>query len=119
MVIREGDRVAVSSKEEIFGTGEETSEPVFGGFRGHSGGQGACVVSSAQPKDGQKFPARGDFGVGVGGGLFPQVKFFKKGAITLGFGPVEVVEQPAAAADHGKKTTAGGEIFDRILKVTG
>ena len=77
------------------------------------------MVSSAQPKVGRSFPLGGTFGGWLGVGLFPQVKFFKKGAITFGFGPVEVVEQSAATAHHGKKTTAGGEIFDRILKVGG
>jgi len=77
------------------------------------------VVSSAQPKVGGSFPLGGTLEGWVRGGLFPQVKFFKKGAITLGFGPVEVIKQPATTAHHGKETTARGKIFDRILKVGG
>jgi hypothetical protein len=68
---------------------------------------------------GGSFPLGGTLEGWVRGGLFPQVKFFKKGAITLGFGPVEVVEQPATTAHHGKKAPAGGKIFDRVLKVGG
>jgi len=107
----------MSKREESLGTGEEFRESARVGFRGHSGGQGACVVSSAQLGLVREFPLGGTGSVGFGFRLFPQFQFFKKGAVSFGLGPVKVVEKAAPATDHRKKTTAGCEVFDGIFEV--
>ena len=109
----------MSKREESLGTGEEFRESARVGFRGHSGGQGACVVSSAQLGLVREFPLRGTGSVCCGFGLFPQFQFFKKGAVPFGFGAVKIVEKTAPATDHRKKATTGGEVFDGVFKVGG
>jgi hypothetical protein len=110
-------RQSMSQREESLGTGEEFRESARVGFRGHSGGQGACVVSSAQLGLVREFPLGGTGSVGWWFDLFPQFQFFKKGAVPFGFGAVKIVEESATATDHREKAAAGGEVFDGVFKV--
>lgn len=75
------------------------------------------MVSSAQPKGGRRFPFPGVLGFGCWVGLFPQVEFLKKRVVALGFRAVEVIQQAAAATDHGEEAPTGGEVLDRILEM--
>lgn len=82
-----------------------------------AGEPAGCHLPSRGPTEGSLFS--GTWGVGCPGGLFPQVEFLKKGAVALGLGAVEVVQEAAAAAHHGKEAAAGGEVFDGLLEVGG
>ena len=93
--------------------------PLVGFQRTQRRPSGACVVSSAQPKGEQKDPlSRGLWGL-FWVFLFPQVKLLQKRVVPFGFGTVEVIQQAAAAADHGEETTTGGKILHGILEVGG
>jgi len=113
----EESRQSMSQREESLGTGEESQRSAWVGFRGHSGGHGACVVSSAQLRLVREFPLGGTGSVGWWLGLFPQFQFFKKGAVPFRFGTVKIVEESATATDHGEEATAGGEVFDGVFEV--
>jgi len=39
--------------------------------------------------------------------------------VAFGFGAVEIIEKTAATTDHGEKTTAGGEVLNGVLQMSG
>ena len=102
------------------GGGEGGARPASGRLSedtAKAGEPAGCHLPSRGPTEG--FPFLGDLGVGYPVGLFPQVKFLEKVLVALGFGTVEVIEEAAAATDHGEETAAGGEVLNGLLEMGG